>query len=141
MRPLNIAVLDDEPFIRDLLQDSLRDQGHYVACFENAQAALAALCKQRFDVILSDIKMPGMNGLDFYGRVLERCPHQAQRILFLSGDLMAAQTRDFVERTGCLTLTKPFRQATLLAKINELVQRGEVEQVNRKVQYALPKAA
>lgn len=138
---LNIAVLDDEPLIRELLHDNLCEQGHGVTCFATPQELLAILGRQRFDVILSNVKMPTMNGLEFYGRVMERYPTQARRILFLSGDVMQAHIRGFLERNGCPYLAKPFRQAALLAEINELAQRSQTNELSTEYENALPKAA
>ena len=127
--------------ILELLHDNLCEQGHRVSCFTTPQELLATLWRQRFDVILSDVKMPTMNGLEFYERMAEQYPQQARRILFLSGDVAGMQIRNFLERTGCPYLAKPFRQATLLAAINELAQRNECEEWDSGYDMALPKAA
>ena len=139
-RLLNIGVVDDEPIIRELLQEQLWEQGHSVTCFETPQQALMALRQQQFDVILSDVMMPRMNGLEFYERVAELYPFQAERILFLSGDVMGATLRSFLERTGCAFLAKPFRQAALLTKIEEVMQCCERNETEEYL-AALPKAA
>ena len=137
----HIAVLDDEPMICELLHDNLCEQGHRVSCFATPQELLATLWRQRFDVILSDVKMPTMNGLEFYERVAERYPTQARRILFLSGDVAGMQIRGFLERTGCPYLAKPFRQAALVAAINELAQRNVCEESGAEYDTLLRRAA
>ena len=140
-RTLNIGVVDDEPLIRELLQDHLEEKGHRVTCCETPLQMLLLLRRERYDAILSDIKMPFMTGIEFYERVQELYPRQAERIVFLSGDLMGAATRHFLERTGCLYLAKPFRQATLLAKIEEAVQRSSSEEAYWEYTDALSEAA
>ena len=137
----HIAALDDEPMVLELLHDNLCEQGHRVSCFGTPQELLAILWRQRFDVILSDVKMPTMNGLEFYERVAEQYPAQARSILFLSGDVAGAQIRGFLERTGCPYLAKPFRQAALLAAITALTQRNACEEWDSGYNTALPKAA
>ena len=140
-RQFHIAALDDEPMILELLHDNLCEQGHRVSCFATPQELLAVLWRQRFDVILSDVKMPTMNGLEFYERVAEQYPMQARRILFLSGDVAGAQIRGFLERTDCPYLAKPFRQAALLDAINELAQRNACKELDAEYSTTLRRAA
>jgi CheY-like chemotaxis protein len=119
---LRIAVLDDEPLIRDLLHESLTGMGHKVICFARPCEALEATRSLVFDVILSDIKMRGMSGIEFYERLRAANPVQAARVMFITGDIMSPGTQAFLGRVNCLYLIKPFRQADLIAKIEEMLQ-------------------
>lgn len=122
---LRIAVLDDEPIIRELLQEMLEEYHHQVTCFGTPHSALEALETHSFDIILSDIKMPGMNGMAFYEAVRTRHREQAERILFLTGDVLAPDTRMFFERTGSPHLNKPFLEEALMEQIAALRKRLE----------------
>ncbi len=117
------AILDDEPLIRELLQEKLRDLGYEAVSFSCPFAALDVTLATPFDVVLCDIRMPGMTGIDFHARVQERDSRQAKRMLFLSGDMMAPATQAFLAQSGSLYLSKPFRQSELKAKLDELHTR------------------
>jgi C4-dicarboxylate-specific signal transduction histidine kinase len=106
--PSRILVVDDENAIRELLQDAFEGRGHAVRAVDNGQAALEALRKERYDLIVSDLKMPELDGQELYARLSADWPHLASRILFISGDTMSADTRAFLERAGRPYLLKPF---------------------------------
>lgn len=120
---LHIAVLDDEELVVEMLLDTLTEQGHQVTCFLNPHEALHALENGMFDVILSDMKMPQMSGMEFHAEAARRNPEQAARILFLTGDIQSTAAQEFFARTGCLLLPKPFRQSELLTSIATLLRR------------------
>lgn len=64
---LRVLVIDDEPLIRKLLRQALEESGHWVAEAENAEAGLDALHTAAHDLVITDIVMPGMNGLELLG--------------------------------------------------------------------------
>lgn len=61
--PLTVAVVDDDPKIRQLLQEEIEYEGHHVLSFESAEAFLDDFQKQKVDLVLLDLMMPGMDGL------------------------------------------------------------------------------
>jgi two-component system NtrC family sensor kinase len=87
--------------------------GHRVLWAENGEAALSHLAQARrggtrFDLIISDLKMPGMNGMALYERICRDDPALAERMVFITGDTMSHGTRGFLQNTGLPYLTKPF---------------------------------
>jgi len=70
-RKCTVLVVDDERFIRDVLDELLRDAGYEVANAENGSVALAVLATRLVDVILLDLMMPVMDGFAFRARLLE----------------------------------------------------------------------
>jgi CheY-like chemotaxis protein len=72
-----ILVVEDEPSLRMLYRGDLAEDGHEVATASNAQEALAQLESVRPDLVVLDIRMPGMDGLDAMSRILERNPRTA----------------------------------------------------------------
>ncbi|HEX6850593.1 MAG TPA: response regulator [Candidatus Polarisedimenticolaceae bacterium] len=72
-----ILVVEDEPSLRMLYRSDLSEDGHEVATASNAQEALAQLEEVRPDLVVLDIRMPGMDGLDAMSRILERNPRTA----------------------------------------------------------------
>ena len=75
-------------------------------------AALERLESRSFDVIVSDVRMPGLDGPGLYAL--------RERIVFLTGDIMGMETRQFLERTGAVSLGKPF----LIAKVTQAIQQA-----------------
>lgn len=61
---MRILVVDDEPIIRHLLMDVLRDDGHQVVAVENGKQAIDRVKESNFDVVFSDVHMPVLNGLE-----------------------------------------------------------------------------
>ena len=70
----NILVVDDEQSMRDFLKILLRKEGNSVDTGDNAKTALDHLKKNNYDLVISDIRMPGMSGLDLLSRIKEQSP-------------------------------------------------------------------
>jgi CheY-like chemotaxis protein len=69
--------------------------------------ALEMLSREAFDLIISDTKMPTMDGESFYAELARVHPRLRERIIFLTGDVMSREKLEFLERTGAPYLTKP----------------------------------
>lgn len=70
----SILIVDDEPVVRESLEQWFGDEGYHVQVAANGRDALGALVKQRFDLALIDIKMPGMDGMELQGRIKDAAP-------------------------------------------------------------------
>ena len=68
-RKISILIVDDEESVRDSLYNWFIEDGYYVDCAENAKQALSILESKNFDIILADVKMPGMDGLEMHRRI------------------------------------------------------------------------
>lgn len=106
-RSAQVLVVDDDPLVVQWLADSLSAEGHDVDVAGDARAALSRLEETSYDLIVSDLRMPEMDGVAFY-RLLEReRPQAARRMLFLTGNTEAAEYRAFVAEKRDRTVTKP----------------------------------
>ncbi len=103
-----LLVVDDEPGIREVLEMILAGRGYQVTCVTNGLEAIDRLKHEHFDLIISDMCMPEMDGERLYETVREKNPKLAERILFVTGDVVSARSRAFLERTGSRWLSKPF---------------------------------
>ena len=103
-----ILVVDDEPDVAELLADALALDGHQVETANSGAAALDRLLDRAFDLVFSDMKMPGMSGSELYGEVAQRRPGLERRMVFVTGDLLNPTTRQFLDRTGAKSVGKPF---------------------------------
>jgi DNA-binding NtrC family response regulator len=112
-------VLDDELDIAELLGIMLTMLGHQPTICADALEAMALIDHQTFDLVLSDFRMPNMDGHQFYEKVIQRKPELARRVIFLTGDVMGAEAKAFFNTVPCLQLAKPFK----LAQIEEAVAR------------------
>ena len=68
-KKISVLVVDDEESVRDSLSIWFTEDGYRVACAENATKALSILESDNFDIVLADIKMPGMDGLEMLRRI------------------------------------------------------------------------
>jgi two-component system NtrC family sensor kinase len=107
-RGYRLLVVDDEPGIREVLQTILECQGYLVSSAGNGVEALEQLRRDHFDLIISDMCMPEIDGERLYETIREQNPKLAGRILFVTGDVVSARSRTFLERTGNRWLSKPF---------------------------------
>lgn len=105
----SVLVVDDEEWIRELTQALLEQDGYSVETVGGGEGALEALRRRSFDVIVTDWKMPGLNGLQLYERIATADPATARRVLFMSGDLINDAFTDFLNRHGKTCLPKPFQ--------------------------------
>lgn len=104
-----ILVVDDEDSIQKLLTGVLEMDGHAVTLASNGRDALDHVEREQFDLIITDIKMPVMGGTDLYTRLRDAGNPLAQRIIFITGDTVAPDTRRFLQSVENAVLAKPFR--------------------------------
>lgn len=112
-------VLDDEELILSLINVVLADSGFHVDTAATGDDALKLLSEHAYDLIISDFKMPGMNGKEFYHKVKSIKPEAANKIIFISGDSVSDGTQEFLKDTGNIFLKKPFTIEELIKIISE----------------------
>jgi two-component system NtrC family sensor kinase len=103
-----ILVVDDEPRVLDVVADILSRDGHRVEKAADGVQALDKLREGSYDLILTDIRMPELDGPSLYRELERRDPRLCRRVIFLTGDMLNAETREFLEQTGAPRLMKPF---------------------------------
>jgi PAS domain S-box-containing protein len=103
-----ILVVDDEAEVAEVLADMLEGQGHRVETASDGAAALDKLEAQRYDLVLSDVKMPRLDGQGLYREVERRHPELRRRFVFLTGDTLSGDIVGFLDRSGLPSLSKPF---------------------------------
>jgi two-component system NtrC family sensor kinase len=116
-----ILVVDDEVSIRLLLHDILRLDQHSVALASSGIEAADLVSRETFDVIITDMKMPGMDGAAFYRQVRQQDPGQARRIIFITGDTVSPDTRAFLQKVTNPVLSKPFKIGPLRDAIDAVL--------------------
>lgn len=113
-------VVDDELDVAEVLAEVLRGAGYDTVVAGNGREACDWITKQRFDVILCDIRMPDMDGPALWRLLKLEHPAQARRLIFITGDTLSASSEPFLRETGQPWLEKPFTVEEVLAVVTEL---------------------
>ena len=116
-----VLVVDDEPEVAELLRELLESAGYDVATAESGAVALELLAEARFDAVISDIRMPDLDGPAFAARLKREHPALARRVLFVSGDTLSDAARDAIAALDAPTLDKPFASAEVLQALKRLL--------------------
>jgi signal transduction histidine kinase len=119
-----ILVIDDEPVIRQFVSRVLSEEGHEVEAVDKAKDALEKIKSKRYRLILLDIKMPGISGIELYKQFQEIAPSLMKRVVFITGDVMGKRTTDFLAKTKAPYMMKPFDAEQLKTEINRILARG-----------------
>ena len=119
-----IMVIDDESVILDLLECLLTQGGYEVETIDRADAVLDKLESEEYDLILLDIKMPGMNGIELYRRIEKSTPALARRVVFITGDILETTTWNFLDETSHPYILKPFDNEKLEKEISQMLLGG-----------------
>jgi two-component system NtrC family sensor kinase len=123
IRGKRILVVEDEPVIADLLTDMLMDDGHEVDAVHTGRAALERLVDHAYDLIVSDLRMPVLDGRGLYRELELRHPAMLRRILFVTGSALDPGNVEFLAATRVPWLAKPFT-ITELHRMTQKVLAG-----------------
>jgi len=118
-----VLVVDDDSELANVLAAALRAVGHEVEIAANGVDALAALERGRFDVVLSDVRMPKLDGPGLYREIQQRHPDLVDRVVFVTGDILGRETAAFLEHTRAAHLTKPFDIKQVRRVVSEVLDR------------------
>jgi CheY-like chemotaxis protein len=124
MTPLAILVVDDEPAVRRALERVLTRLGHTVQTATSGEAACEALATSQVDLVLMDLRMPGMSGQTLFHSIVARWPHLVTRVIVMTGDPEAQDHHDWLRHNDLPVLTKPFE----LAQLEQLVSAMATEE-------------
>jgi len=115
-----VLVVDDEAGVGELISDLLTDLGCQTIQATSAREALALLAQTPVDLIVSDFKMPGMDGEAFYDALQDRLPQYADRIGFVTGDAMGTSVQNFLSESGRPFVEKPISKEDLAQLVKQL---------------------
>ena len=123
LRTMDILLIDDDEWIRDSLSIFFEGEGCHLTALETAEEGMAALKGQNYDIVITDYRLPGMDGLEFLKRIQDMQPH-AMKVLITaygSGEVVSEANKigihDFIE--------KPFTTKTIEASLSRLVKARE----------------
>ncbi len=121
LQNLQILIIDDEPGVLVSLSAALESVGATVGVAQGSAEAIE-LVTQQWDVILCDVLMPEMNGLELFEWYQQTEPHLCDRFVFMTGDIFAKEARALAKRRNIQLLQKPFRTRTLVEVILQVGQ-------------------
>jgi PAS domain S-box-containing protein len=119
---LSVLLVDDEEGLRRAVVTFLRRRGMYVVAVGEGADALRTLERESFDVIVSDVRMPGMGGGEFLDRLRVEHPTMVNRLIFSTGDTFAQDTSSLLRDSGMPSLVKPYDFAKLEALLREVAE-------------------
>jgi two-component system NtrC family sensor kinase len=116
-----VLVIDDESTIRIALRRFFKRREWLFEEAEDGARGLAKLLEPGavYTAIISDLRMPGMSGMALHDELARRRPELLERLVFSTGDVASKDAAEFVQRTRCVILEKPFE----LSKLEETVER------------------
>jgi signal transduction histidine kinase/ActR/RegA family two-component response regulator len=114
-----ILAVDDEEDIVDLVRKTLERRGYTVRTALNGESALRHVAHDHFDLIISDWKMPGVNGRQLYERLRQIQPVAAERMIFMTGDVLSEATERYLREEKKICLAKPFSLADFERAVRE----------------------
>ncbi|MEP3276326.1 MAG: ATP-binding protein [Stappiaceae bacterium] len=120
-----VLIVDDEVGVADLMREILEEAGYEVTVENDARTALGKLKFMEFDAILSDFKMPGLDGAAFFNELRKISPRHAERIAFVTGDAMSERVGRFIEAAAVRYLEKPIVPTEVIRLVEELGGQSE----------------
>ena len=123
-----VLVVDDEEPVANLLARLLRQIGHEPVVASSADEALERIAQQSFDLILTDVKMPGMSGFELHQIIKQQNPGLASRLVFVTGDMLSAATQARIAQSGNPYIAKPFAIERLERLVRTLLSQRPIEQ-------------
>ncbi len=121
---LSILILDDEPIVSKRLKPSLEKKGYRVETYTNSETALKRVRDQKFDIVITDLKMEGVDGMEFLTEVKKLWPDT--EVIVITGFATMDTAKESFQKGIFDFLAKPFK----LSEINEVIERAK-EKINK----------
>jgi len=115
---LKILVVDDEPDICSLISDALVEEGHEVTCAADGKLALSLACATTFDVVVADMRLPGLDGLALFRRLREESP--TTDMILITGNVAISDAVAVLKEGAFDYLTKPIQIDELVIQLTRI---------------------
>ncbi|MGE0109440.1 MAG: ATP-binding protein [Bdellovibrionales bacterium] len=116
-----LLLVDDEVELLQTLADLLEPLGHEIDLAANGEIAIRKLQKTKFDAIISDLRMPVMDGPTMYAQICRTLPDYKDRIIYVTGDTLSPHVNEFLKNNPVLpVIEKPYRLADVLTALEAL---------------------
>jgi CheY-like chemotaxis protein len=122
-----VLILDDEPMITTILRRMIGQDYDCHVSHSSVEALDSIRNGARYDVILCDLMMPEITGVDVFAEVQSLDPAQARRMIMMTGGAFTAETSDFLERISNPRIEKPFDAARVRAAMAQVLDMGDFQ--------------
>ncbi len=116
----HILAVDDDSATRELLIEMLTGHGYEVRTAKNGVDGLKIFNTGKYDLIISDIDMPLMNGMEFYKELIKNAPFMRDRIIFIA-DNIEYKTKRFIKEEGIRYILKPLTIVEFIKAVNDIM--------------------
>ncbi|MGA2420272.1 MAG: ATP-binding protein, partial [Candidatus Acidiferrum sp.] len=120
-----VLVVEDEPTVARLIADVLQDEGLTVEVLLDGREGLKRAAERHFDLVVCDMRMPALDGQQFYQALVRTGNDLQHNFLFVTGDVIAPATQAFLERNHLPHLAKPFRVEELTERVRGVLDRRQ----------------
>ena len=118
-------MIDDETEVRELLCEILSTAKHRVEAVASGRDALLRMHAHDYDVIVSDIRMPDMDGIALFDEIRRRWPERTGRVVFITGDTLSPSLREFAQSGHFPVIEKPFAPSELRRMVAEVAAESD----------------
>lgn len=118
----HILVIDNDVYLLELLTRTLQSAGYNVDTTSQAQTALTKLDESNYDLIVCEVNMPEMKGLELFEQAQKQIPNLAKQLIFISGNSLNSITYQFLDESGIPYLAKPFKPNELIEKVHQILE-------------------
>jgi DNA-binding NtrC family response regulator len=132
---VKLMIVDDEPIKRVVMEEQLEDEGFIVDAYDNPLDADNALSSNSYDVILTDIRMPGLDGISFLKKIKNKNPTQAVIVMTAFGTVDTAI--EAMKQGAYDYLQKPFSTEELILKLDRLMNYKNIVEENQALRKQL----
>lgn len=129
-----ILIVDDEPMIRDLLEQALGKTGHDCSFAENGKTALKELADAPFDVVVTDIDMPGMDGIEL-SKIIKN--DFSADIIVMTGQIRSYQYDEIITLGASDFVEKPFSPREMVLRVDRVIRERRLRQIAAKAHEEL----
>ena len=119
-KKLHILILDDEPIVGERLKPALEKEGYQVETFVDPNKALARIGDKEFDIVVTDIRMDEMDGIEVLEKVMERS--ERTKVIMITGYATIEVARESLTKGAFDFIAKPFKLKEIRSAINKAAE-------------------
>lgn len=124
---IRILIIDDEENILQVMRQALQREGYEIDTVLDALKGLSILSSSEYDLVICDIAMARMNGIEFFREIEERLPGMADRILFMTGGILSPSIQKFIQERRVSIIEKPFNFSSLFQGVHDALEQSSGE--------------
>jgi CheY-like chemotaxis protein len=121
IKKIYVLIVDDEVTVRHFIKSILDNSDYVVDTTGDPYEALQKITINDYDVVILDIRMPGMSGQELFEKIVNDKPYMSKTILITTGDSANSEVKSFIQKYKLHFLSKPFSRQMLESKIREVL--------------------